>query len=151
MVREWEDHVVKAKRLVGGNNNRTWAGWRKLEWSSFSASNSTKRRGGKNRWGSSLSFSPHIVCCLQNLVQRNLNKGVGGGRFGHYFLQLSLSLASEFPPPTLNMCSCWACKNLHERGLNTLSQGNLQGEGDIFRIVEVPTTLEKMGSRPILE
>jgi len=31
MAREWEDHVVKAKRLVGGNNNRTWAGWRKLE------------------------------------------------------------------------------------------------------------------------
>jgi len=54
------------------------------------------RRGGKNRWGSSLSFSPHIVCCLQSLTQRNVNKGVGGGRFDHFLLELSLSFGKDF-------------------------------------------------------
>ncbi len=70
--------------------------WKKLEWSMFNASDSTRRKGEKNMRGSSPSFSPHIVCCLQNLVQRNLNKGVKGGRFNHFFLQLSLSLGSDF-------------------------------------------------------
>jgi len=124
MLGEWEDHVVKVGSLTGGNNNWIWVGWRKLEWSLSNAPNSTKKRGGKNKQGSSLSFSPHIVCCLYSLVQRNFNKGVKGGRFGHFLLQLSLSLESHFLPPTLNLCFCKACKSLHEKGFNILPQGN---------------------------
>jgi hypothetical protein len=78
-------------------------------------------------------------------------KALEEGRFGHFLLQLSLSLGSHFQPPTFNLCSCRTCKSFHERGLNTLLQGNLQGGGVIFRTIEVPTTLEKMGSRLILE
>ncbi len=122
----------------------------------MSASNSTKRRSGKNRWHSNL-LSFHILYCLQtyNLAQRNLNKGVliyiGGGRFGLFLLQLSLSLGSDFPPPTFNLCSCKGCKSFHERWFNALPQGNLQCGGAIFWAVKVPTTLEKMGRRPILK
>jgi hypothetical protein len=31
MPGEWENHVLKAKSLAGGNNNQTWARWKKLE------------------------------------------------------------------------------------------------------------------------
>jgi hypothetical protein len=27
---EWEDPMVKARTPIGGNNNRTWVGWKKL-------------------------------------------------------------------------------------------------------------------------
>ncbi len=148
---EWEDHVVKVRRLVGINNSWTWSGWRKLEWSMFSALDSTMRRGGKNKCDGSPSFSPHIVCCLQSLAQRNLNKGVKGGRFGHFLLQLPLSLQNDFSPPTFNMCSYKTCKSFHEKRLNTFLQGNLQGGGVVFCIVKVLTTLKKMGTRPIFE
>ncbi len=143
MLGKWEDNVVETRSHAGGNNNQTWVGWRKLEWSLSNAPNSTMRRGGNNRWGSSPFFSPHIIHYLQSLVQRNLNKGIGGGRLGHFLLQLSLSFRSHFQPPTLNPCSCRACKSFHERGLNTLPQGNLQGV--VFRTIEVLATLEKMG------
>ncbi len=77
-------------------------------------------------WGNSLSFSPHIVCCLQSLAQRNLNKGVRGGRFGHFLFQLSFSLRSDFSPLTFNLCSCRACKSFHERGFIILPQRNFK-------------------------
>jgi len=151
MPREWEDRVVETRSHIGGNNNRTWVRWRKLEWSLSNALNSTRRRGGKNRWSSSPYFSPHIIRCLQSLAQRNLNKGIGGGRFGHFLLQLSLSLGTHFLPPTLNLCSCKACKSFHERRFDTLPQGNLQGEGVVFWTIKVLATLEKMGIGLILE
>jgi hypothetical protein len=89
------------------------------------------------------------------LVQRNLNKGVviyiGGGRFGHFLLQLSLSLGSIFSPPNFNLCSYKACKSFHETQLDVFLQQNFQSGGVIFWIVKVPTTLEKMGSKPMVE
>jgi hypothetical protein len=106
MIKEWEDHVVKAKKPSGGNNNWTWAGWKKLEWSLFSALDSTMRRGGKNRWGSSLSFSPHIVCCLQSLAQRNVIKVLEEGGSIAFSLNFPFPLEEIFLPPTLNLCSC---------------------------------------------
>jgi hypothetical protein len=54
-------------------------------------------------------------------------------------------------PPTFNLCFYRACKSLHERGFDTLSQGNLQGGGVVFWTIKVLATLEKMGSRLILE
>ncbi len=90
---------------------------------------STNRRGGKNWWGSSHFLSPHILCCLNfySMVQRNSNKCIliyiGRGRFSHFLLQLSLSLGSVFPPPTLNMCSNGTCKSLHERWFDVLFKG----------------------------
>jgi hypothetical protein len=53
--------------------------------------------------------------------------------------------------PTLNLCFYGTCKNLHERGFNILPKRNLHGGGVVFRIVKVLATLEKMGSRPMLE
>ncbi len=133
--------MVKVRRFVGGNNNQIWVGWRKLEWSLLSALDSTRRKGWEEHmWGNNPSFSPHIVYCLQSLVQRNLNKGVGEGRFSHFFLQLSFSLGNDFLPPTFNLCSYRACKNLQEIGFNILAEGNLQGGGAIFWTTKVPTT-----------
>ncbi len=60
--------MLKTKRLVGGKNNQTWAGWNKLESSPPSAPDSTKRKDGKNQWGSSVSFS-HILCYLRSIIQ----------------------------------------------------------------------------------
>ncbi len=42
-------------------------------------------------------------------------------------------------------------ESFHERRFDTFPQGNLQGGGVIFWRIEIPTTLEKMGSGPILE
>ncbi len=47
MLREWEDHVVEARSLIGGNNNRTWVEWRKLKWSFIVFR--TSPRGGVGR------------------------------------------------------------------------------------------------------
>jgi len=49
------------------------------------------------------------------------------------------------------LCSCKTCNSFHERGFNTLPQGNFKGGGVVLQIVEVLTTLEQMGSKPILE
>ncbi len=61
------------------------------------------------------------------MVQKNFNKFIliyiGGGRFNHFLLQLSLPLGSVFPPPTLNTCSYKTCKSLHERRFNALFKG----------------------------
>jgi hypothetical protein len=50
--------MVKAKRHARGNNNQTWVGCRILEKSLLSVSDSIRRKGGKNWWGSKPSFSP---------------------------------------------------------------------------------------------
>ncbi len=128
---EWEDVVLKSKRLARGKSNWTWAGWRKLEWSLLGVLDSTRRRGGKNWWGNSLSFSPHILYCLQtcSLVQKNLYKGlliyIGRRSLHSFLLQFSLCLKNNFIFCTLNLYSCRTCKSFHEGHLNTLPQWNL--------------------------
>jgi hypothetical protein len=82
-----------------------------------SALDSTRRRGGKNKWGSSHFYSPHIVSCLQSLAQRNLHKGVKRGRFGHFLLQLSLSFGGHFPPPPSTYVSAKLAKVSMKVGL----------------------------------
>jgi hypothetical protein len=103
-------------------------------------SESIRRRGGKSKWGSSLSFFPHIIYYPHNLAKRNLNKGIKGGRFGHFLLQFSLSLGSDFSPPTFNLCPYRTCKSLHERGFKVLPQGKLQGRVVVFQTIKVLTT-----------
>ncbi len=71
----------------------------------FNAIDSTMRRGGKNMWGNKPSFFLHIIYYLQILVQINFNKGVGGRRFDHFFLQLSFSLGSDFTLPIFNVAT----------------------------------------------
>jgi hypothetical protein len=87
----------------------------------------------------------------KEFAQRNFNKGVRGRRFSHILLYFSLTLERHFSPPTLNLCFGKTCKSFHEKGLNIFPQRNLYGGGVVFPTIEIPATLKKMGSKPILE
>jgi len=50
--------MLKAKKLVGGKNNWTWVGWKKIRMIPAKCSKFHYKKGGKNWWGSSLSDTP---------------------------------------------------------------------------------------------